>query len=349
MLSIGEAEGAPEYLLSEVRSVWRLESGEIVATSGTSEFRYFDATGRHLRTVGKRGGGPGEFQMLSWVQPVAGDSILAYDMAARRLSIFAPDGAFVRSTALGGSPEAGTPQLLGALGDGSLVGSVGASIGRGPAGGINGLVRGAQDFLHLAASGETLDTISRQPGSERFIQSQSSSGQITSISVMATLFGRSQVATVTGDRIILGGNDSYQLEVYTRDGRLERLIRRDVPPRPVTDDDLESALQARLESISDPARRENTDREYRKMPLPETMPYYQAALADAEGNLWVQDFSPGEPPAGWSVFDPEGRFLGTVAMPDRFRPQQIGEDFILGVARDELDVERVQIYPLEKP
>jgi hypothetical protein len=79
------------------------------------------------------------------------------------------------------------------------------------------------------------------------------------------------------------------------------------------------------------------------------MPFYQAALADAEGNLWVQDFSPGEPPAGWSVFDPEGRFLGAVAMPDRFRPQQIGDDFILGVARDELDVERVQLYALEKP
>ena len=48
------------------------------------------------------------------------------------------------------------------------------------------------------------------------------------------------------------------------------------------------------------------------------------------------------------MFDPEGRLLGSVQMPERFRPTHIGADFVLGVARDEMDVERVRLYTLEK-
>ena len=50
----------------------------------------------------------------------------------------------------------------------------------------------------------------------------------------------------------------------------------------------------------------------------------------------------------WSVFDPEGRLLGTVVTPEDFAPKHIGDDFVLGVWKDEVDVERVRLYPLEK-
>jgi hypothetical protein len=35
-------------------------------------------------------------------------------------------------------------------------------------------------------------------------------------------------------------------------------------------------------------------------------------------------------------------------MPDRFQLYEIGEDYLLGVWRDEIYVEHVRIYPLEK-
>jgi hypothetical protein len=64
----------------------------------------------------------------------------------------------------------------------------------------------------------------------------------------------------------------------------------------------------------------------------------------------VSDFrlTPDEP-GRWTVFDPEGRMLGTVATPARFRVFSIGTDYVLGVWRDDMDVEHVRLFTLEKP
>lgn len=55
------------------------------------------------------------------------------------------------------------------------------------------------------------------------------------------------------------------------------------------------------------------------------------------------------PRAFTTVFDPDGRELGQVQLPLNFDVSEIGPDYILGVGRDGLDVERVQIYALNKP
>ena len=54
-------------------------------------------------------------------------------------------------------------------------------------------------------------------------------------------------------------------------------------------------------------------------------------------------------PTGWRVFDRTGRWSGTVTMPARFNPMDIGSDYVLGLWRDEDDVEHVRLYRLMKP
>jgi long-subunit acyl-CoA synthetase (AMP-forming) len=54
-------------------------------------------------------------------------------------------------------------------------------------------------------------------------------------------------------------------------------------------------------------------------------------------------------PHRWLVFDTAGSWLGTVDTPARFTLNEIGADYILGVVRDSLDVQYVQMYRLEKP
>ena len=48
------------------------------------------------------------------------------------------------------------------------------------------------------------------------------------------------------------------------------------------------------------------------------------------------------------VFDPDGIWLGTVATPRGLRVTEIGTDYVVGVWRDELDVEYIRVYDLEK-
>ena len=56
-----------------------------------------------------------------------------------------------------------------------------------------------------------------------------------------------------------------------------------------------------------------------------------------------------ENPRTWSVFEPTGQLRAEVTMPPKFRPYDIGADFVLGVIRDDLDVERIHMYRLHGP
>ena len=53
-------------------------------------------------------------------------------------------------------------------------------------------------------------------------------------------------------------------------------------------------------------------------------------------------------PDMWTVFDPGGRVSGHVETPWELEIYEIGEDYILGHTRDELDVEYVQVWPLDR-
>jgi hypothetical protein len=67
------------------------------------------------------------------------------------------------------------------------------------------------------------------------------------------------------------------------------------------------------------------------------------------GNIWVQEYALSWKAPGWSVFDPDGVYLGDISSMDDFRVTDIGADYVLGVMTDELDVERVLLYGLVKP
>jgi hypothetical protein len=56
---------------------------------------------------------------------------------------------------------------------------------------------------------------------------------------------------------------------------------------------------------------------------------------------------PGETLTEWFVFDDHGTWLTTVAMPSEFQLLDVGHDYVLVLARDDLDVERVLWYRLE--
>jgi hypothetical protein len=53
-------------------------------------------------------------------------------------------------------------------------------------------------------------------------------------------------------------------------------------------------------------------------------------------------------PRKWEVFDPAGAWLGTLSTPARFSVLEIGRDYVLGVRRDDLDVEHVQVLRLRR-
>ena len=84
--------------------------------------------------------------------------------------------------------------------------------------------------------------------------------------------------------------------------------------------------------------------------IPTSFPAFSAIEVDRLGNLWVREYNlPGEEDrALWTVFDPEGVALGFVETPLELVIYEIGADYILGKTMDELGVEYVQLWGLDR-
>jgi hypothetical protein len=78
---------------------------------------------------------------------------------------------------------------------------------------------------------------------------------------------------------------------------------------------------------------------------PTTLPAYRSLVVAADGTVWVGRYSPD---TEWDVFDVDGRFLGLVQMPDNFRLTSVRGDRLAGVWQDELGVEYVRVYEMQR-
>ena len=86
------------------------------------------------------------------------------------------------------------------------------------------------------------------------------------------------------------------------------------------------------------------------MPAPDSVGPPRFLMVTREGRIWAtQAFPPSPVPSTWTVYDLEGREVAVAEMPARFEPHEIGPDYVLGRFRDELDINFVRLYRLEKP
>ena len=143
--------------------------------------------------------------------------------------------------------------------------------------------------------------------------------------------------------------DRYEISVIGTDGRLIRSIRVATPNREVTSADVARQREALL-GRAKPAARQELERVYAAMTVPKTMPAYRDLRVDRIGNLWVEDYRVTDDDAPrWTVFDSTGRMLGALGTPRSLRIDEIGDDYVLGVFRDSVDVEHIRMHRLSKP
>ena len=93
-LIIGDDEEAPsEYLFYYPQIVRTDSQGNIyVKDARSADVRVFDANGRYVTTVGKRGEGPGELQEVFGMHVDGDDRVIVADRTSRRLTIFTDMG-----------------------------------------------------------------------------------------------------------------------------------------------------------------------------------------------------------------------------------------------------------------
>lgn len=339
-VSIGVQDGRAAYQLYGVEDATRLSDGRIaVANAGTSEIRIFSADGDHLMSWGTVGEGPGEFAQFDpeGVSAWPGDSIAAAAWWRGQIVVFDADGVHGRTTTLGD----GRFSLLGRMPNGDILAKPGLPVGMRFGGGGSTLRRQAAEYALVTPLGEIRATLGTHAGDEWFF---SQSGPVA----RPHPFGRSVLGTVWGSLAVVAPNDRYEIGAYDPDGTLVRIVRREHELRAPTQAELDAVL---ADSYADrPEEDQARLRELNEgMTLVDFFPAFQALHSDPLGHLWVQEYRfPGHDENIWTVFDADGRVRGFVETPRSLTVFEIGADYILGTTTDELGVESVQLWTLDR-
>lgn len=337
LLEIGLTDGDANYVFSDIQAGILLDNGSIaVADNGSKQLRFYDSAGTFLQGTGRFGEGPGEFQWLSWIGECSADSLFVFDSVLKRVSVFTLDGAFVRSFELASPASTLVPQHLTCDRQGHLlVGTrrIIADQERGP-------YRTTASVWVADTEGQVSTRIGRFPGDERYRFSRSDGPRA---------LGRRTVQAIGGDRIFVGTGDSFRIRVYVLDGDALPPIVVEQVPRPITDADIDRFIEEQVAGIDDPDQRRFRYRQWEELDYPAVFPPYSDLRVDSDGNLWVRTYPiPGDEMVRWRIFDPQGTEVARLDVPEQLSILHATEEHVLGRWTDDLGVEYVRLYALEK-
>lgn len=342
VLDLGGPDVPEDEALFRVASAWRLADGRIViGDGGEVTLKVFEPTGRLTARIGRSGDGPGEFRGINHVALLPGDSLAVWDLAQGRLTVFDANGVAGREARIGASETSRRSDIVGILEDGSILSRGFIRLAETP----DGLMRPETQTWHLSPDGTLVDSIGPLPGGETWFIPRDGG-----FSVFTPPFARRTELLVSGGRILVGDTDRPEVRVLAADGTPQLLIRWQIQPRAITNDDIEGARNEALGEDPSESQRLDIDRMFARYDMPAAMPAFGRLSTDTGGNIWVQEYRTewDEGEATWRVFDPDGSLIATAPLPGGFRPTHIGSDFILGIATDEFDVEHVRLYGLDR-
>jgi hypothetical protein len=340
---LGAEPGVPGGELHLVRGAGRFSGGGwAVANGGSREIFLYDLEGRHVRTVGGSGGGPGEFTNLEGIAILPGDTLLAWNRFPDRMTLFDRDGELIRTFALPPPGDRTRPTVLTArLENGAWLGHTQTSVDLAP-----GAVSHPLRLFRVAEPSDEPEILA-QEGVHR--------GRLAALDgVIVNLqnpFRTSGAWAARGSRVVVGGGDGWELKVFGPDGGLQAIFRIGQPLRPVTAADRARAREHQLARFTGAARDALAD-EIERLDLPDTMAAWDEVRLDPAGRAWLRAYLPPWEAAQaahrtWWILDADGAGLGTVAVTtDLARVFTVEEDGVLALRRDDLDVERVEFLPL---
>ncbi len=336
MVVIGDDDTAAEPVLGVAEGVTRLPDGQLlVADRGLNSLRFFTPDGTFLRAVGRKGSGPGEFEYIANAYR-CGDSLYVEEIARRQIMVYALNGEPARTPDASEFAGGRSAYNSACNADGVFMHNGWAS-GREP---TLGRVRWTVPYWIASADGVLRAELGEHAGSERLVM-QGGSGPHP--------LGKDGVLAIGRERAYIGTADSFAVLAFTLDGAPAGVLRNtDVDLRTTAAD---IARYKRYDTLGvNDRERASRMREWESFEFPPTVPAYDAMLVDALDHLWVRRFPRGDATrTEWLVFDPAGRQVAAVPLPDVLQVHEIGRDYIAGIETDPLDgTQSVRVYGLRR-
>ena len=285
--SFGPEESGPAAVLRPGQ--FAVDGGNRVHIFESSEgvIKVFGEDGRFLRSVGRKGQGPGEFGQAGFLGFCPDGRLLVTDFQNRRTSFFGPEGDFLSSYQW--TKNISVPLLF--LENAYVV----------------------QESLYDAGGSKLFVKTYDFQGAELKNWGEfalSATKMITRGEMAITVsVPYSPRSVLTGDqtlgRIYHCRNDAYLIEVFDADGRIFRKIDRPYERPPFTDAD-------KAEYTSRTSGPKELAEIYKDMPWPKVKTVTERMLCDDKGFLWVATNETKEEAerklTAYDVFDAEGRY-----------------------------------------
>ena len=327
-----------DYAFQEV-SIGRLlpDGSAVVYDPWNAELVVFGPDGKTHEMLATEGEGPGEVSFVAAILPLERDSILITDPGLARATLFVGDSV-ARITAL---PLGARLRVEGIGSPGELLlataGGAWGFEGEWPAGHM------ARFDMETGA----LDTVASFDFWPR-----------TPPGLQRNLIGAVGEVTVAGGHLVQTRSDRAEVTCRLPDGTVAQIVRWQAEPALLTDEwlgpiEAEHRMQVRMHSpdLSDAriAQITRSDMAAYRAIIGRPLPLFGTPFADVEGRVWLPSYKPGgelHSMAPYTVIAPDGEWLGTVEAPPGFHILDVAAGLVLGVARDDMDVERVVVFEL---
>jgi len=279
-LSIATKAEDAKYAFAAITGIRVDEEGNIYVLDGKeATINVFDKSGKHLRNIGRRGQGPGEFEMPVGLQMISGRVLIVASMG--RLSYLSLQGDFQKQ--LANSTYDPIPKL-------DSKENIIARITVGGENMIEELVKYDPDFKPL------------------FKICQLDRG-LKLLGIKRKLFPAGiYYSIMTDDDIVWGINTSYKLTVVDRDGKVKRKVVKDYDPIKITEKDKQNFMKQRPDSRATAIQYE----------FPENYPPFLDMHTDDENRIFVGTYELNrEGYRNYDVFDAEGRYIAKIVFVGR--------------------------------
>jgi hypothetical protein len=354
-LRVGTADGAVPYTFSlQAQVVSRNDGTLYVLDRGNHEVRVFDTRGRHLRTFGREGAGPGEFLGAATAGWVA-DTLWVSDPLQLRTTFFAPDGRVLRTAgpAIRASREFAPAAAEAVLADGSLL--VLPSPLQ-PASRTAVIDVSRLPVLRVGRSG-TVDTLAHRDLRNRMVRVSVGASRLMLLQpwddspLLAVATNGQSIVMVTRPAAVRPENARFRVTRLTPTGDTAFSRSFLYTPVPVPPGWASTWADETARVIS--ARRGNAERNRLTAALsqgayvPKFMPPVTAVVAADDGTVWLRREARGAVVA-WTVLGPNGLPLADVRAPSGLEIQQVQRSHVSGVMTDALDVPYVYRYRIQR-
>ena len=216
-LSIGETEGPEEYMFSRIRSLAVDDDERIyVLDRKEAHVKVFDQQGKYIRTIGRKGQGPGELQSPLNLYITGHNEIVVEDMT-RQLAFFSLEGKFKRNL---------LTAKAGALGiDMDSEGNILATV----------IIREEENPRYEVQKFDSELNYLHSLGS-----SPLPSATPGSFNPFITII---QSKIDCNDHVITGYPEKYEIKIYDKSGTMIKKIMKEYDPVEITEEDIKEATE----------------------------------------------------------------------------------------------------------